>query len=630
MHLLGAATALFALVTAFFYAPLLGNFVFERDGWDAVLVGDLLASGEGSAWVRGGSFLLHENLHRVLGPVGWAIRWILFGTWLPGWHALDLVHHALNGAFVLWLGMTLGLARAPAMIAGFAFLLSPIHAPVLAPIGRDYDLWVTTFTLLTVGAFVRERHRRGALWLGLALLSKETALALPAVLVVLGLARGLRGRALVGALRWYALPFLVIVLARGAQLLVKGSLDGAALPSKVLDLSVTRVLLDGPRVLGHALLAWLEPVVPVEPALLGLAGLGLLLAVAWLGRRNSVALGLLTAAALTLAPTLCVTTSSEPAELGYLLANTRYVVLPLAFLLLGIVHLVFSRTTTPWRRGLAAFALVLHGASITLAVERARHPEPTGAAVLRDLGPPAIEPPSETVIYVGREDPATSMFLLSAFAQRHYGTRFVLPWRGLGVARQRSESGPLLDFVNDPSELVPFTWRPASALVLRPIGPGASPTAVALLPVVWPVGTTLTEPESLGTPGHSTLDGSVRVDGGAFVLAARPRPGPRPPFAVWSRPRATPARLVTLELRGTARDGESFQTRLELQLSDTTAPPTSALEVLSLPVTLNGQRHEVTLDLSADPILAHRPVRTLWLAGLSVPARLEVGGATVR
>jgi hypothetical protein len=116
--------------------------------------------------------------------------WLFFRTDATGYHLQNLLLHGLVTAGVFALARRLTGRDAAGIAAAVFFGLSPIHPEsILWVVGRC-DLWPTLFLVLTLLLFLRFRatgRRRflAAAWGGmaLALLSKETAITFPAVVL---------------------------------------------------------------------------------------------------------------------------------------------------------------------------------------------------------------------------------------------------------------------------------------------------------------------------------------------------------------------------------------------------------------------------------------------------------------
>ena len=141
-----------------------------------------------------------------------------------GFHLTNVLLHALAAVLVAWLALELLGNAAAALVAGALFALHPAHAEAVAWVSARNELLLGAFTVLAFLAYVRWRRRGGAVDAVLAiaaflvaLLSKETAVVLPALALLFewtaarsGAARaGERG----GARRWLGPLALAAVAA---------------------------------------------------------------------------------------------------------------------------------------------------------------------------------------------------------------------------------------------------------------------------------------------------------------------------------------------------------------------------------------------------------------------------------
>lgn len=148
---------------------------------------------------------------RVIDPARWHELWTsdhwrqARGNNLSNWRPLTATTYALNrfalGAepwshhvinTVLHGGVVLALHRLarpmvgpwPSVAAAALFAVAPIHAEAVANVVGRAELMAALFALLAWGAHRRGRAAAAAVWFALAILSKETALPLLAVLVL--------------------------------------------------------------------------------------------------------------------------------------------------------------------------------------------------------------------------------------------------------------------------------------------------------------------------------------------------------------------------------------------------------------------------------------------------------------
>lgn len=143
------------------------------------------------------------NFYRPLVRLGYYFQYQFFGGSAVGWHLTSVTLHAFNSMLVYWLAYLLSRRNAVGVVAGVFFATLPIHSEPVAWISGQTDLWATFFCLASVGCFIQMHlsQRRTRRWLKrwlkpwlplqvlsifffvLALLSKESALTLPLVLL---------------------------------------------------------------------------------------------------------------------------------------------------------------------------------------------------------------------------------------------------------------------------------------------------------------------------------------------------------------------------------------------------------------------------------------------------------------
>lgn len=261
-----------------------------------------------------------QGLWRPLTVLSWRLQWDGPGTRPGPFHALDLALHALASLLLLFLGRSLGLSRVGACLGAVLFACHPSHAEAVAWITARSELLATVFVLAAWLA-----HRRpgplaalGApLALVLACLSKENALAAPALFILADL--GLRRRPLPWG-RWGALALAVTLVVITRWTLLESPLPAHG-PYR--DLAFGERLPVALRVLAHGLrlLAWptglrveydrdefLGQLELSLPALIGALGFAALLLRSG-GRRSALLLALVPVALL---PVLHLVPIGEP------------------------------------------------------------------------------------------------------------------------------------------------------------------------------------------------------------------------------------------------------------------------------------------------------------------------------
>lgn len=349
-RLRGAALA--ALAAAGHLGGLVGPFQFDDYN---VIVGQGNVHGLG-AWAASLPGL------RPLLKLSYALNWSL-GSGPFGFHLVNLAVHAAN-AVLAWrlLRRGLGPDREPlAWAAAALFALHPAQTEAVAYIcGRSESL-MALFGMGGCLAFLAawdrgggiRRELPGAGLLVLACLVKETAVALPVVLLLVARVRpGPRPRLLVPVLAVAAAAFLVEGLPR---LLAHGyrvrDLRGLA-PSQVHGVAhLLKVFLGLAPLNADPHLAWQAgwtwPVAFEAAGLLALAGLGL----AWLQRRPAAGLGLL-GCLILLVPAHCLVPRLD-------LANDRHLYLPSLGLWLAAADLGWAWAGPRLVWALAALGMLL-------------------------------------------------------------------------------------------------------------------------------------------------------------------------------------------------------------------------------------------------------------------------------
>ena len=153
---------------------------------------DLLAAlfKESSSLAAGGTY-------RPLTEISIGLDHLVWDVWPFGYHLVNLVWHVLNTMLCYMLVRALVPPRpVVALTAALLFAVHPVHGDAIFWISARSDLLCTCFYLASLTLFVRgrglERRRVATAWsllcFLLALLSKEVALSLPFIIVILDLA----------------------------------------------------------------------------------------------------------------------------------------------------------------------------------------------------------------------------------------------------------------------------------------------------------------------------------------------------------------------------------------------------------------------------------------------------------
>jgi hypothetical protein len=125
----------------------------------------------------------YDQYYRPLGLLTHAFDWTLWGQNAAAFHATNIILHAVSTMLVFVLGRRF-MDAAGAATAALLFGLHPANHEAVFWIAARFDLLATLFALLALVCLFRDDGRSyvmGVACFGLALLSKESALALPMI-----------------------------------------------------------------------------------------------------------------------------------------------------------------------------------------------------------------------------------------------------------------------------------------------------------------------------------------------------------------------------------------------------------------------------------------------------------------
>jgi Tfp pilus assembly protein PilF len=230
--------AIVAAVAIALYANTLGG-GFVYDDLNAVTQNAIVAEGDVRAilttpswWGQG-----RGQLWRPLTTLTFAVEHAAYGFAPLGYHLANVVLHAAASALVLVVLAAAGVAPRVAFAAALLFAAHPVHTEVVANVVGRAELLAAIGFLLAWRAWIAADARGGAWRLAaitlyvLAMLGKENAIALPAVLVYADLLR--RGDEPPRALLRRRLPAYAGLLAAAAGFVATRRLVLGALTPKV-------------------------------------------------------------------------------------------------------------------------------------------------------------------------------------------------------------------------------------------------------------------------------------------------------------------------------------------------------------------------------------------------------------
>jgi len=194
---------------------IVGDFVYD-DQWVVVLNPTInRASSIPSQFVLPYHYNQPETgLYRPLTVVSFAINALVSAKpW--GFHAVNIILHALVAYFLFVLVLRLFKNRTAALWSAALFLVLPIHAEgVTSIIGRADEL-AALFSILTLLALVDGKAWLSALWFGLAIFSKESALGvLPVAVFVILFLKGHTWRKTIRPVLYFAIPIALYFVLR--------------------------------------------------------------------------------------------------------------------------------------------------------------------------------------------------------------------------------------------------------------------------------------------------------------------------------------------------------------------------------------------------------------------------------
>lgn len=181
-----------AVTTAAYLWTLQFGFVYDDLG--QIVSNPLLQSWRNlPMFFRGNVWMQQSQLGNYYRPffLTWFLgNHLLFGLHPAFWHLTTVAAHLAATGLVYWLALRLTRDQNIAAIAGVIFGVHPVHVESVAWISGVTDPLMTLFMIPSFLAFMNYRDKRGGKWLvasltlfGGALLTKETAIILPALLI---------------------------------------------------------------------------------------------------------------------------------------------------------------------------------------------------------------------------------------------------------------------------------------------------------------------------------------------------------------------------------------------------------------------------------------------------------------
>ena len=146
----------------------------------------------------------YAGIYRPFVVFSLSVDYAIWKRWAPGFRLTNLAVHAINGVLVFSLYQSIAGAGIVPLIAMIIYLVHPVHTEAVTTIVGRSELFAACFLLAAWLLFRQGRTGWAALAFFFALLSKENAIVLPAILLL----TSPRGR------RWIRLlPMIFVALA---------------------------------------------------------------------------------------------------------------------------------------------------------------------------------------------------------------------------------------------------------------------------------------------------------------------------------------------------------------------------------------------------------------------------------
>src|SRR5437773_12086016 len=126
----------------------------------------------------------YAGIYRPFTIFSLSVDYAIWKRWAPGFRFTNLAVHAINGVLVFSLCQTIAGAGIVPLIAMIIYLVHPVHTDAVTTIVGRSELFAACFFLAAWLLFRQGRTGWAALAFFLALLSKENAIVLPAILLL--------------------------------------------------------------------------------------------------------------------------------------------------------------------------------------------------------------------------------------------------------------------------------------------------------------------------------------------------------------------------------------------------------------------------------------------------------------
>jgi len=177
-------------LTAFLYFSVVNSF-FVSDDFDWVRRAQITPATFENYFLKNTDNTIGGGVYRPLTSLSFLIDYKIWGTNSFGYHLTNLFLFYFSAIFIFWLVFLLSQNKWAAFLSGLVFLVLPNHAEAVSWISGRGDVLTVFFYLAALISYIYFRIRDRWYFLAgslisffLALLSKEMAITLPAVIIV--------------------------------------------------------------------------------------------------------------------------------------------------------------------------------------------------------------------------------------------------------------------------------------------------------------------------------------------------------------------------------------------------------------------------------------------------------------
>lgn len=161
---------------------------FSLDDEDFIIESDFIKNWQNAFAILTPAYLdvsaKHVDLNRPLMTWSLMTDYYAWGMNPFGYHLTNILLHTVNTLLIYSLGTLLLKDSRVSLLAAILFGVHPIHTEVVNGINFREDLLVTTFFILSLITFIKARWKLSLILFAYALLSKESAIVSPLILIL--------------------------------------------------------------------------------------------------------------------------------------------------------------------------------------------------------------------------------------------------------------------------------------------------------------------------------------------------------------------------------------------------------------------------------------------------------------